>query len=371
MSEENFESLLEESLQKNIHTGDVVEGTVISVTPAEIAVNINYKSDGIVTRNEYSNDPTLDLTTVVKAGDPLEVKVLKLNDGDGQVVLSHKRIVAEKISKVLEDAFNEQTVLKAKVTEVVKGGLVATVDEVPVFIPASLASDTYTKNLNVFADQEIEFIMSEFNPKKRRYIGDCKTVLKERREKAKAEALTRIQEGDVVEGTVKNVTSFGAFVDIGGIDGLLHISEMSWGRIDYPQNVFKKGDTVKVIIKEIKGDKIALSAKFDENNPWLNVENKYPIGTVVKGTVARMTEFGAFVQLEEGVDALLHVSQISRRHIEKPSDVLRVGEEIEARVVDLNVDEHKISLSIKDLLPEEPEEEVKEEASEAADGSEE
>ena len=186
MSEENFESLLEESFEKgrNVHTGDVVEGTVISVTPTEIAVNINYKSDGIVTRNEYSNDQTLDLTTVVKAGDPMKVKVLKLNDGDGQVVLSHKRIASEKISKVLEEAFNNQTVLKAKVTEVVKGGLVATVDDVPVFIPASLASDIYTKNLNVFADQEIEFVMHEFNPSKRRYIGDCKSVLKERREAA-------------------------------------------------------------------------------------------------------------------------------------------------------------------------------------------
>ncbi|MBP5609536.1 MAG: 30S ribosomal protein S1 [Lachnospiraceae bacterium] len=358
MSEENFESLLEESFEKgrNVRTGDVVEGTVISVTPTEIAVNINYKSDGIVTRSEYSSDPSLDLTTVVKAGDSIKVKVLKLNDGDGQVVLSHKRIASEKVSKVLEDAFNAQTVLKAKVTEVVKGGLVATVDEVPVFIPASLASDIYTKNLNVFADQEIEFVMHEFNPAKRRYIGDCKSVLKERREAAKTDALARIHEGDVVEGTVKNVTSFGAFVDIGGIDGLLHISEMSWGRIDYPQNVFKKGDTVKVIIKEIKGDKIALSAKFDENNPWLNVESKYPLGTVVKGTVARMTEFGAFIQLEEGVDALLHVSQISRKHIDKPSDVLKTGDEIEAKVVDLNIEDHKISLSLKDLLPEEPDE---------------
>ena len=347
--------MLEDSF-KTIRTGEVVEGTVISVTPTEIAVNIGYKSDGIVTRNEYSNDQNLDLTTVVKAGDSIEVKVLKLNDGDGQVVLSHKRIIAEKSSKILEDAYNNKTVLKAKVSEVVKGGLVARVDEIPVFIPASLVSATYTKNLNVFADQEIEFVMSEFDPKKRRYIGDCKSIMIERNKVAKAEALERIKEGDVVEGTVKNVTSFGAFVDIGGIDGLLHISEMSWGRIDVPQNVFKKGDTVKVIIKEIKGEKIALSAKFDENNPWLNVENKYSVGTVVKGKVARMTEFGAFVQLEEGVDALLHVSQISRKHIEKPSDVLKVGDEIEAKVVDVNVEEHKISLSRKELLPEENEE---------------
>ena len=200
--------------------------------------------------------------------------------------------------------------------------------------------------------------MSEFTPAKRRYIGDCKTLLKERKEKAKEEALVRIKEGDIVEGVVKNVTTFGAFVDIGGIDGLLHISEMSWGRIDSPQNVYKKGDTVKVIVKEIKGDKVALSAKFDENNPWIDVQEKFPVGSVVTGKVARMTDFGAFIQLSEGVDALLHVSQISRQRIEKPSDVLKVGDEIEAKVVDVNIDDHKISLSMRELLPEEAEEET-------------
>ncbi|SCX90675.1 small subunit ribosomal protein S1 [Lachnospiraceae bacterium XPB1003] len=357
MSEMTFEQMLDESF-KNIRTGDVVEGTVISVTANDIAVNIGYKSDGIVTKNEYSNDSTIDLTAAVKAGDPITVKVLKLNDGDGQVVLSHKRVASEKVSKVLEDAFNNHTVVSAKVTEVVKGGLVATVDEVPVFIPASLTSDTFTKNLNVFAGQDIEFYMSEFTPAKRRYIGDCKTLLKERKEKAKEEALVRIKEGDIVEGVVKNVTTFGAFVDIGGIDGLLHISEMSWGRIDSPQNVYKKGDTVKVIVKEIKGDKVALSAKFDENNPWIDVQEKFPVGSVVTGKVARMTDFGAFIQLSEGVDALLHVSQISRQRIEKPSDVLKVGDEIEAKVVDVNIDDHKISLSMRELLPEDAEEET-------------
>ncbi len=352
-----FEQLLEDSF-KNVHTGDIIEGKVLSVTPNEIAVNIGYKSDGIVTKNEYSNDASIDLTEAVKVGDTLSVKVLKLNDGDGQVVLSHKKVASEKISKVLEDAYNNHTVLKSKVTDVVKGGLVTVVDEVSVFIPASLASDVFTKNLNVFADQEIEFYMSEFVPAKHRYIGDCKTLLKERHDKEKEEALQRIQEGDIVEGTVKNVTSFGAFVDIGGIDGLLHISEMSWGRIDYPQNVYKKGDTVKVIVKKIEGEKVALSAKFDENNPWLDVADKFPVGATVKGKVARMTDFGAFVQLSEGVDALLHVSQISRKRIEKPADVLSVGDEIEAKIVDVNIADHKISLSMKELAPEEEEEET-------------
>ena len=164
--------------------------------------------------------------------------------------------------------------------------------------------------------------------------------------------LSSFKVGDVIEGEVKNVTNFGAFVDIGGADGLLHISEMSWGRIDHPQNVFRRGDKVKVFVKEINGDKIALSAKFEDENPWTDADSKFAIGSVVKGTVARMTDFGAFVNLGNGVDALLHVSQIAREHIEKPSDVLKVGQEIEAEIVDVNVEEKKISLSIKALLPE-------------------
>jgi small subunit ribosomal protein S1 len=357
MSELTFEQMLEESF-KNIHVGDVVEGTVIAVAPEEIAVNIGYKSDGIVSKNEYSNDSSIDLTQAVKVDDTITVKVLKLNDGDGQVVLSHKRVVAEKVSAVLEEAFNNKTPLKATVTEVVKGGLKVVVDEVPVFIPASLATDSFgKKDLSDMAGTEVEFVMSEFNPKKRRYIGDCRTILAEKKAAEREKVLSSINVGDVIEGEVKNVTNFGAFVDIGGADGLLHISEMSWGRIDHPQNVFRRGDKVKVFVKEINGDKIALSAKFEDENPWTDADSKFAIGSVVKGTVARMTDFGAFVNLGNGVDALLHVSQIAREHIEKPSDVLKVGQEIEAEIVDVNVEEKKISLSIKALLPEAPESE--------------
>ena len=351
MSELTFEQMLEESF-KNIHTGEVVEGTVLSVTPDEVIVNIGYKSDGIITKNEYSNDNSLDLTTVVKEGDKINVKVLKLNDGDGQVLLSYKRIISEKVSEVLEEAFNNQTVLTAKVTEVVKGGIKVVVDEVAVFIPASLATDGFgKKDLTDMAGTEVSFVMTEFNPKKRRYIGDCRTVLMKEKAEQRAEVLGKISVGDVIEGEIKNVTNFGAFVDIGGVDGLLHISEMSWGRIDHPQNVFRKGDKVKVFVKEISGEKIALSAKFDDNNPWADADTKFAPGNIVKGTVARMTDFGAFVSIGDGVDALLHVSQIAKEHIEKPSDKLSVGQEIEAKIVDVNIDEKKISLSMKALLP--------------------
>ena len=305
MSELTFEQMLDASL-KTIHAGEVVEGTVIDVKPEEAVLNIGCKSDGILTRNEYSNDSNLDLTTVVKPGDTMEVKVLKVNDGEGQVLLTYKRLAADRGNKRIEEAFNNHEVLKAKVTQVLDGGLIVVVDEVRIFIPASLVSDTYEKDLTKYADQEIEFVISEYNPKRRRYIGDRKQLIVAKKAEQQAALFARIHEGDVVEGVVKNVTDFGAFVD---------------------------------------------------QNPWKDAATKYAIGNVVTGKVARMTDFGAFVELESGIDALLHVSQIAKEHIEKPSDVLQVGEEITAKVVDFNEADKKISLSIKALhAPEKKEE---------------
>ena len=228
------------------------------------------------------------------------------------------------------------------------------IDEARIFIPASLVSDVYEKDLSKYADQEIEFVITEFNPRRRRIIGDRKQLIVEEKKKMQEELFARIAVGDTVEGVVKNVTDFGAFIDLGGADGLLHISEMSWGRVENPKKVFKVGDNVKVLIKDINGDKIALSMKFPEENPWLNAAEKYAVGNVVEGTVARMTDFGAFVELEPGVDALLHVSQISREHVEKPADVLQIGQNITAKVVDFNEEEKKISLSMKVLETEAP-----------------
>ncbi|MDE5909199.1 MAG: 30S ribosomal protein S1 [Lachnospiraceae bacterium] len=367
MSELTFEQMLEESL-KTIHTGEVVEGTVIDVKPEEIVLNIGYKSDGILTRNEYTNEPNVDLTTVVKPGDTMEVKVLKVNDGEGQVILTYKRLAADRGNKRIEEAFNSREVLTAKVAQVLDGGLSVIVDEVRIFIPASLVSDVYEKDLTKYAGQEIEFVISEYNPKRRRYIGDRKQLLVAAKAEMQKKLLESIKVGDVMDGTVKNVTDFGAFIDIGGADGLLHISEMSWGRVENPKKAFKVGDKVKTFIKDIVGTKIALSLKFDDANPWKDADEKYAVGNEVTGRVARMTDFGAFIELEPGVDALLHVSQISKEHIEKPSDVLKVGDEITAKVVDFNSEERKISLSVKALLAPEPEEEtVREEAAESED----
>lgn len=359
MSELTFEQMLEESL-KTIHTGEVVEGTVIDVKPEEAILNIGYKSDGVLTRNEYTNEPNVDLTKVIKVGDTMEVKVLKVNDGEGQVTLTYKRLAADRGNKRIEEAFNNKEVLKAKVSQVLDGGLSVIVDEVRIFIPASLVSDSYEKDLSKYAGQEIEFVISEYNPKRRRYIGDRRQLLVAEKQEKQQKLLESIHVGDVVEGTVKNVTDFGVFIDIGGADGLLHISEMSWGRVENPKKVFKPGDVVKAFIKDISGTKIALSMKFEDENPWKDAATKFAVGNVVTGKVARMTDFGAFVELEKGVDALLHVSQISKDHIEKPSDVLKVGDEVTAKIVDFNEADKKISLSIRALLAPEPAEKKEE-----------
>ena len=359
MSELTFEQMLEESL-KTIRNGEVVDGTVIDVKPDEIVLNIGYKADGIITRSEYTNDSNADLTTMVSVGDPMTVKVLKVNDGEGQVLLTYKRLAAEKGNERLKEAYENHEVLKAPVTQILGGGLSVVVDEARVFIPASLVSDTYEKDLSKYQDQEIEFVISEFNPRRNRVIGDRRQLLVAEKAEKQKELFEKLHVGDTVEGVVKNVTDFGAFIDLGGVDGLLHISEMSWGRVENPKKVFKVGDELKVLVKDIHDTKIALSLKFPESNPWANAAEDYAVGTVITGKVARMTDFGAFVELAPGVDALLHVSQISKAHVDKPSDVLKVGEEVTAKIVDLNEAEKKISLSMKALEADNAQEQTEE-----------
>ncbi|MCD7868680.1 MAG: 30S ribosomal protein S1 [Clostridiales bacterium] len=348
MSELSFEQMLEGSV-KTIRNGEIVQGTVIDVKDDEIILNIGYKADGIITKSEYTNDSSVVLADAVHPGDTMEAKVLKVNDGEGQVILTYKRLAAEKGNKRLEEAFENEEVLTAPVTQVLDGGICVNVEETRVFIPASLVSDTYEKDLSKYADKEISFIITEFNPRRRRIIGNRKKLLLAEKAQKQKELMERIHPGDTVEGVVKNVTDFGAFIDLGGADGLLHISEMSWGRVENPKKVFTVGETLRVLIKDINGEKIALSLKFPEENPWLTASEKFAAGNIVTGRVARMTDFGAFVELAPGVDALLHVSQISREHVAKPSDVLSIGQIIEAKVVDFNGEDRKISLSMKAL----------------------
>ena len=349
MSEEfNFDQAIDESI-KQIRTGEIVNGKVIGVKPDAIFVNVGYKSDGIISRAEYTNDPTLDLTTVVSEGDEIEAKVLKVNDGDGQVQLSYKRISEEKANERIKELFENKEVIKVKVDSITKGGLITDYEGTKIFVPASLVSDVFEKDLTKYKDEEIEIEITEFDPRKRRIIGNRRKLLEATRAERAKELLETLQKDDIVEGTVKSITQFGAFLDLGGIDGLLHISEMSWGRVESPKNIFKIGDKVRVYIKDIADGKIALSAKFPDENPWVLAKEKYAPETIVSGKVARLADFGAFIELEPGVDALLHVSQISKKHVKKPADVLKIGQVIDAKVVDFKEDEKKISLSRKDF----------------------
>lgn len=352
MQEMSFEELLNQSM-KEIHPGEVITGRVISVHPNYAALNIGYKADGIIKKEDYSRDPNLDLTNVLHVGDELTVKVRKLNDGEGQVVLSRRELVQNQVNDRLKALYDSKETQKGKVVRITSGGLSVEIEpEVTVFIPRSLVSNKAIDDLSVFDGKEIEFVISEFNPARNRCIGDRKKLIVLEELKKKEEALKNIKEGDIIEGSIINLLDYGAFVDLGGVDGLLHISEMGWGKIKNPKKTYNIGDKVKVLVREIKDGKISLTAKFPDENPWLVARVNYALGKTVKGKVVRMADFGAFVALDDYIDALLHISEISREKIKKPEDVLKIGQEIEAKVIDYNEIDKKISLSIKALLPE-------------------
>lgn len=352
MSEMSFEELLNQSM-KEIHPGEQITGRVISVHKDYAALNIGYKADGIIKNFDYSREQDLDLTKVLNVGDELTVIVKRLNDGEGQVVLSRKELVQNQVNEKLRSLFESKEVQHGKVTKITTGGVVAEIEpEITVFIPKSLLSNKQNEDVSSYEGKEIEFVISEFNPTRNRCIGDRKKLLVMEEKKKRAEALEKIHEGDIIEGTIINLLDYGAFVDLGGVDGLLHISEMGWGKIKNPKKSFNIGDKIKVLVREVKDGKVSLTAKFPDENPWLLARVNYALGKTVKGKVVRMTDYGAFVALDDYIDALLHVSEIQREKIRKPEDVLTIGQEIEAKVIDFNETDKKISLSMKALLPE-------------------
>jgi ribosomal protein S1 len=261
--------------------------------------------------------------------------------------------VQNQVNERLKALYESNEVQHGKITKITSGGVVAEIEpEITVFIPKSLLSNKQNEDINSYAGKEIDFVISEFNPARNRCIGDRKKLLVMEEKQKRAEALEKIHEGDVIEGTIINLLDYGAFVDIGGVDGLLHISEMGWGKIKNPKKFYNVGDKIKVLVREIKDGKVSLTAKFPEENPWLLAKVNYSIGKTVKGKVVRMTDYGAFVALDDYIDALLHVSEIKREKVKKPEDVLTIGQEIEAKVIDFNEADKKISLSMKALLPE-------------------
>ena len=350
-----------ESSFTRIHRGEVVKGTVLYVTDNEVMVNINYKIDGIINRDELSKDPDAKPKDLFKVGDEIDVYIIKLDDGEGNVVLSSKRVDDLKNWDVLEEHFNNKSELDCKVINAVKGGLTVLVLGINAFMPASHISTSYVTDLNQFKGRTFRARVIDLDKEKRKVIVSRKDVEKEELGKKRSETWDKLEENTTIVGTVQRLTDFGAFVDLGGVDGLIHISDLSWNRVKHPSEVLKVGDKVEVLILSLDKEKnrISLGLKQTIKEPWEAFKSNVNIGDVVEGKVVNLLDFGAFVRLEDGVDGLLHVSQISKEHINKPSDVLKMGDCITVKVIEVNEDEKRISLSAKDLdLVEESQEEI-------------
>lgn len=346
---ESFEQMLENSFV-TLHTGDIVKGTVIQVANEEVSVNLGYKSDGIIEKGEFSSNPNVKPSDVVKPGDEIEVFVIRVNDSDGNVLLSKKRIESQKGWDEVERAYENKEPIKGKFVETVKGGMIANINGIRVFVPSSQVSNRFVENLNSFVGKEFDFNIIEFNRHRRKIVGGRKELAEKEISQKKQEVFAKLSIGQVVTGTVSRITDFGAFVDLGGVDGLIHISEMSWGRIEHPKDILKEGQSVDVLILNINQEKgkISLSLKNPENDPWKNILQKYETGSIVEGKVVRMLPFGAFAELESGVDGLIHISQISNRHIAKPEDELSIGQIVKVKILEIDDGAKKISLSIKE-----------------------
>ena len=337
---------------KRIKKGEIVTGEVLYVTDNEVMVNLGYRSDGIISKEELSKNTDAKPSDLYKQGDEIEVFVLKMDDGDGNVVLSARRVEDMKVWDEIEKSYNNHEIVTAKVINQVKGGLTASLDGISAFIPASHVTVKFQRDLSKFVGDDFQCEIIDFDKRKRRIVLSRKNVLMRELEEKRSQIFESLHIGDVIEGTVQRLTNFGAFVDIGGIDGLVHISELSWNRVKHPSEVVSAGDKVKVQVLSLdeEKDRIALGLKQTTEKPWDKFINAVKVGDVVKGKVVNILDFGAFVRLEEGVDGLLHVSQICREHIEKPQDRLEIGQEVEVKVIEIDQENKKISLSIKALL---------------------
>lgn len=354
-NELSFKEAFESSLV-SLHTGDVVDGTIIGYSGNEVYVDLGFKSDGVIPMDEFSDDPDFDPAKSLKVGDTVKAFVVRVNDVEGTVKLSKRKVDSIEGFKKIEEAFENKKEVSVKINEVVKGGVVGTANGVRIFIPASQISDKFVKDLNEFVKQVLSVKIIELDKSKRKVVGSRKEIVATERAAALDKVWGDIEVGKAYKGTVKSLTDFGAFVDIGGVDGLIHISELSWNKIKHPSQVVKVGDNVDVYILDFDRTKsrISLGFKKAEDNPWFKAEEKYAVGNVVKGKVVRMVPFGAFVELDKGVDGLVHISQISNVRLAKPSDVLEIGQEVEAKVIELDLEAKKIGLSIKEVSPIDP-----------------
>ena len=358
----NFEQMLEESL-KNLNTDDKVHGVVVGISPTEAYVDVGRKQSGFIPLAEMSDDPNAKMEDLVKVGDELELLIMRTNDQEGTIMLSKKRIDAMKGLEKIAESYEKNEALSGVVVNIIKGGLIAVSNGVKIFIPASLSGVQRGEKLEDLLGKEIKFKIIELNKGKRRVVGSVKQIQKEEKEILKQKFWETVEVGQKFVGKVKTLTDYGAFVDLGGVDGMIHISELSWSRIKHPSEVVNVGDTVEVYVKDIdkQRSKISLGYKRTEDNPWEILKRDYKIGDKIEVQIAGMTNFGAFARILPGIDGLIHISQISNKRIEKPQDVLSVGDKVMAKIIDIDLEKKRISLSIRELLDSEHNEELKKE----------
>ena len=348
---ESFEEMLEKSF-KTLNTGDKVSGVVTAIGSTEIQVDLGCKQAGYIPISELSADPNAKVEDIVKVGDEIETYIVRVNDVEGYATLSKKRLDAVKVWEDIEKAVEEKTILDGIVSEVNKGGIVVSVKGVRVFVPASQSGQPRDADLSEMVKQHVKLRVTEVNRARRRVVGSIRSVLSEARQAAQAEVWNNIEVGKHYNGTVKSMTSYGVFVDIGGVDGMVHISELSWSRIKHPSEIVKVGDQLDVYVISFDPEKrkISLGVKDRTQNPWDVFMNTYKVGDVAKVRVVKLMTFGAFAEVVPGVDGLIHISQIADRRIEKPGDVLSEGDMVDAKITAIDEEKKKISLSIRALL---------------------
>jgi len=367
-NEESFAELFAQSESMTLRNGDIVDATVVEVRNNEVIVDLaGFKYNGQLAADQLSDDPYAKTTDLVKPGEEIKVYVVGVNDAEGKVVLSRKKLVAMENWNKMKEAFENKEILDGKIIKAVKGGVVALVNQTQVFVPARHAALRFVQDLDTLLNTEVKLRLIDMDERKKRFVGSVRSVLEEERKAVEESFWSACEVGKEYTGAVKSLTSFGAFVDLGGVDGLVHISELSWGKIKHPSEVVKEGDVITVYIKDLNKEtkKISLGYKKTEDNPWVQAKAKFSEGDVVKCKVVRIMPFGAFCELIPYVDGLIHISQIADRRINKPEDVLSIGQEVEAKITAIDWDAKKISLSIRALIApavEEKAEEVKEEA---------
>lgn len=368
----DFSAALEESLN-NMSTDQRVKGVVMGITPTEIQVDIGRKHAGFVPMDEYSADPNADAAKELKVGDTLDLIIMKTNDAEGTVMLSKRRFDAQKAWTDIIAAEEDGRVLEGTVAEVIKGGILVVSGGVRIFIPASLATERKDEPLEDLLKKTVKFRIIEVNKQRRRAVGSIRAVLKDMRKEAAEAFWAQAEVGQKYHGVVKSMTNYGAFVDIGGVDGMVHISEMSWKRIKNPAEVFSIGQEVDVYIKALDAEnkKISLGYRRDEDNPWEILRKNYPVGSVIEAEIVGLTTFGAFARIIPGIDGLIHISQIADRHISKPQDVLTVGDKVTCKITAIDFDKKRVSLSIRALIEPAAEEASEEEAAPAEEAVEE